>query len=462
MSDLPDPTDALHRAIGHAPMALFAFGADRRFTLLTGGALTPIGLTPADLLGEDITETYAHQPEIVMGVARVLLGAPVTWSVTIAGRQFLTVCAPVHDETGAVSGGVGASLDVTEAGIDSAEAEREAERRRRLLAATAQEGDFESVAEDVLRVMADLLDLDIGLLATTTRGTHTCLAGWSRDEGSMTAGQTIPLEDAYCDLTVELDDLVLIPHMAESEHRGHRCYGVFGLEAYVGAPVRVRGETRGVLSFSSARPARRAFTDADVVLLRLAAAWAGAYMEREEREAELRTARTEADRQAERLRTLASVFGQRGADLRTRIEAVLQTGRDLLGLEIAILSRVQDETYTVQACAVPKDTALQTGDTFAFSETYCHLALQTDDVLAIDYMEISPYRRHPAYSAFRLEAYIGTRIVVDGEVIGTLNFSSAEPRSGPFPESDRDLVRLMAEWIGATLEREGLPQTLTA
>lgn len=462
MRDSHTPTDPLQNAVDHAPMAIFAFDADRRFTLLTGGALGPIGLDPADLLGEDITEAYAHQPEIVMGVARVLLGAPVSWSVTIAGRQFLTVCAPIRDDEEAVIGGVGASLDVTDAVADSAEAEREAERRRRLLAATAQDGDFETVAEDVLRVMADLLHLDVGLLATTTRGTFTCLAGWGREGSPLAPGHSMPLEDAYCDLTVEADDLVLIEHMGESDHRGRRCYGLFGFEAYAGAPIRVDGETIGVISFYSARPVRRPFTDADRVLLRLSAAWAGAHMERAEREAALRAAREEADRQAERLHTLAAVFGQRSADLDARIGTLLQTGRDLLGLDVAILSEIEEETYTVRACSVPEGTPLAPGDTFAFSETYCHLALQSGDVLAIDYMEVSPYRRHPAYSAFRLESYIGAPVTVNERVVGTLNFSSAQPRSGPFPKTDRALVRLMAEWVGAALEREEVRQALAS
>jgi len=42
---------------------------------------------------------------------------------------------------------------------------------------------------------------------------------------------------------------------------------------------------------------------------------------------------------------------------------------------------------------------------------------------------------------------------VSGEVYGTLNFSSPEPRSSEFSGSERDFVRLLARWVGTTLER---------
>ena len=46
-----------------------------------------------------------------------------------------------------------------------------------------------------------------------------------------------------------------------------------------------------------------------------------------------------------------------------------------------------------------------------------------------------------------------TPIVVDGQRYGTLAFSSAAPRSEPFSETDRALVRIFAEWIGFELSR---------
>ncbi|MEL6615842.1 MAG: response regulator, partial [Bacteroidota bacterium] len=176
--------------------------------------------------------------------------------------------------------------------------------------------------------------------------------------------------------------------------------------------------------------------------------------ERSEQAAALRDSQEQAKRQSTRLRALAGAFGQRDLTFMEHAESIFATALDLLGLDIGILSRIEDDCYTVLACAVPEGVPLAPGDTFVFSDTYCSITLQSDDVVAIDHMERSAHRRHPCYEAFGLETYIGAPITSGGVIIGTLNFSSPEARSQPFDESDLDLVRLMADWLGAAHQRE--------
>ncbi|HIG75169.1 MAG TPA: GAF domain-containing protein, partial [Bacteroidetes bacterium] len=446
--------NALRAAANASDLTVWAFDSHPRMTYHVGSPLEALGVGQDWNVGADVFEAYADLPEVIGGVRRALEGEPSAWSVTLQGRSFESVLSPMFDETGAVVGGVGISLDVTDR-EDAREAlETHAQRLRRLLTATSQVGDFEPVAEHVLAEVADVLGLDGGLLATTHDGVYTCLASYARTGTPMQPGDTMPLADTYCAITIEADDLVFIENMAESEHRDHRCYSTVGLEAYVGAPIRVRGVTVGAISFSSEAPARRSFTEADADLLQLVARWAAAHLERTEREAILRHTRAEAQAHADRLRTLASVFGERGLQIREHLSRVLEAGRELLGAEVAICSHVQEDTYTIRSCISPDTVDLAPGDHFPLATTYCSLALAAGDVVSIDSATDSPYRRHPAYEAFGLESYIGAPIVVDGATIGTLNFSSAERRTAPFTESDRDLVRLMADWVGALIERE--------
>src|SRR4028119_1003352 len=56
--------------------------------------------------------------------------------------------------------------------------------------------------------------------------------------------------------------------------------------------------------------------------------------------------------------------------------------------------------------------------------------------------------------AFKTEAYMGIPVTVSGEVYGTLCFFSPTPSTEPFRVVDRELVKLMAQWVGSELERQ--------
>ncbi|MGC8781841.1 MAG: response regulator, partial [Anaerolineae bacterium] len=61
-----------------------------------------------------------------------------------------------------------------------------------------------------------------------------------------------------------------------------------------------------------------------------------------------------------------------------------------------------------------------------------------------------------------IEAYLGTRVIVAGQIYGTLSFSSPTPRARPFRPADRELLCLIAQWIGGEIEREQKTRQLQA
>ena len=164
--------------------------------------------------------------------------------------------------------------------------------------------------------------------------------------------------------------------------------------------------------------------------------------------------------QVERLRALADALADAPDD--DPVGAVLATLRRLLGLDIALFSRIDpdEDRYRVVACSVPDDVEIAPGAEFTYGQTYCNITVEADRVVAIDHMAESEHSRHPCYKAFGLEAYIGAPVAVEGEPYGTINFSSSEPRVEPFTDADRELVRLAARWVGGLIERELRQQKL--
>ncbi|RSD28557.1 sensor domain-containing diguanylate cyclase [Vibrio pectenicida] len=143
---------------------------------------------------------------------------------------------------------------------------------------------------------------------------------------------------------------------------------------------------------------------------------------------------------------------QKGFDI--QITQLIMLGLERFNLDIGILSRVEKDVYTVLYCITPEEVELNPGDVFDYRSTYCQITCSSFGPVAIEHMgKNDKYAKHPAYEAFGLESYIGVPIFIDDEVFGTLNYSSARPRSRSFEDIDIDALKLMASWIEVELIR---------
>lgn len=159
------------------------------------------------------------------------------------------------------------------------------------------------------------------------------------------------------------------------------------------------------------------------------------------------------ERQISALKILNEIAAISDIDPKETLRRALAVGRDFLGVDFGIVSRITDEVYEIKVQSSPPDT-LNDDMEFALGITYCSITLKASDVVAIDDMGNSPYFAHPCFEAFKLSTYIGAPITVDGRLYGTINFSSPATRQLPFGEADIEFVRLLAKWAGAYLERQ--------
>ena len=144
-------------------------------------------------------------------------------------------------------------------------------------------------------------------------------------------------------------------------------------------------------------------------------------------------------------------------DIGTReiIEQLLQDALAYLSLEIGLISRIEDERYTVW-WAASRGPEIAPGTNFPLGDTYCRLMLDEADVFhTVRAGEDPRISGHPCYQAFGLESYIGIPLRVNGRVWGTLNFSSAAPRGRPFSEIEEELLRLIANAAERVITHEG-------
>ncbi|MBD2690990.1 response regulator [Anabaena catenula] len=170
-------------------------------------------------------------------------------------------------------------------------------------------------------------------------------------------------------------------------------------------------------------------------------------------------AETELKESEAAIKSLYKITSTRHLSFEERIQKLLALGCELFNLEFGILGRVQNSQYEVMVVQSPNN-ALKKGDVFDIKQTLCCEVLDKDEPLTIEHTATTEWRNHPAYSAFGMESYIGTRVLVADKVHSTFSFSSHTPRAEKFKSAHQELLKLMAQWIGSEIERQQAEESL--
>ena len=171
------------------------------------------------------------------------------------------------------------------------------------------------------------------------------------------------------------------------------------------------------------------------------------------------------------IRSLYQITSGQDLDFQTRLQQILELGCSKFGLEYGVLSHVtfdssllseldeeNNDLYQIIAVVAP-DQSIQVGHIYNLEDTFCQITIQAQQPLYFESVKFSSLPFCPANKIFPIEAYMGTPVIVEGEVYGTLCFWSTQALSDPFHAVDRDLLKLMAQWIGGEIERQ---ETATA
>ena len=164
------------------------------------------------------------------------------------------------------------------------------------------------------------------------------------------------------------------------------------------------------------------------------------------------------DRDSEHpFKRLQEIVSKRDVDFEGKVEALLELGRDWLGLSVAYMTRIDRAVQTVDA-AVGDHPDIQSGETAPLSETYCQHTLASADsettVHRIESAAEAGMLDSDEYERFGLSCYLGGTITVDDESYGTVCFADTEPRERPFTDRERAFVDLLTQWTGLTVERQ--------
>ena len=160
--------------------------------------------------------------------------------------------------------------------------------------------------------------------------------------------------------------------------------------------------------------------------------------------------------QGKRIRELYEVSSKAGFNIDEQISEMLKLGCRLLDLEIAKVCQIDldKNTNTFLHTHAPEEYGVNPGTKLPLDNTFCSMTISSGEAISIHNTGKSEFSNSKPYKFSHLESYIASTISVRGKRYGTVNFSSRYPRPTAFTDTDKDLVNLIGNWVGLSLERQ--------
>lgn len=150
------------------------------------------------------------------------------------------------------------------------------------------------------------------------------------------------------------------------------------------------------------------------------------------------------------------------APFEEKAEDVLEVGVEHLGVDNGHLTRIDSVTNHWEAFVStdPPGGQFPPGLELDIEQTYCRRTIASDAPVALHDAPAQGWADDPAFQTHELYCYHGSRLVLEGEVYGTVCFVSEEPRE-PFSDRETMFADLLAQLLERGLELEHHDAKLT-
>jgi len=163
-------------------------------------------------------------------------------------------------------------------------------------------------------------------------------------------------------------------------------------------------------------------------------------------------ARSELEGSVEALHGLYEIAADPDLSFETKRQRLLELGNSYFGLPYGFATRIEDGTQTIEA-STGTHALLQPDETCPLEDSYCRKTIQRDAILSVADATDEGWEDDRAFEVFGLGSYVGSKLVVDGELYGTLCFAATEARA-EFSDSEQTFVELAARWLSYELEEQ--------
>jgi len=152
-------------------------------------------------------------------------------------------------------------------------------------------------------------------------------------------------------------------------------------------------------------------------------------------------------------RRLFEIASESGVEDEEKIEQLLELGCERLGVEAGLVTRIDEETGRYEIERATEGDVVTEGAVTDLSKTFCRKTVTSGDPLGIFNASEEGFEDDPGYVEWGISCYLGSKLVVDDELYGTLCFVDPEPRETQFTHAEMAFVDLMGRWVSHLLER---------
>ena len=142
----------------------------------------------------------------------------------------------------------------------------------------------------LLQLGTEALGLELGIVSRVDHPVYECVYVHGPD-WAPAPGSTFDINGTYCLHTLANADVTSFYHAGQQEISTHPCYENFGLESYIGAPLKTGDTLFGTLNFSSTAPRSAPFSKAQTQFVQFLARWLSSELSRQSERRALREQR---------------------------------------------------------------------------------------------------------------------------------------------------------------------------
>ncbi len=140
-----------------------------------------------------------------------------------------------------------------------------------------------------------------------------------------------------------------------------------------------------------------------------------------------------------------------------RLELALKAGMRHLQLGFAMLTEHEGDHCQVLAATSQgylQHPSLDPSQKLPRSLLYCGHLKPGREMICIDFASLSEWRKHPAFTEYGWETYIGARVALPSGAALAIAFIDSRPRDLLFSLHEKEFVRQLSVWLGGVLQNE--------
>ena len=135
------------------------------------------------------------------------------------------------------------------------------------------------------------------------------------------------------------------------------------------------------------------------------------------------------------------------ADHERAIDEILRRVKTYFDLPRVAVCRINSGSYTV-TCLIDDTGVYHVGDVLPLAGSWCEQVVEQEQSVLAVCQDAQGFAAYPGLLDGNAKTYAGARILVDGQLLGTVNVTASEARTAAFDEGDREVLEVAAALVG--------------